>query len=223
MNVKLCGLMTQADVAAAYQAGADYIGFVLAPSKRQVHAKDVARWLKDSHARRGDEPAGVAPLPVLVVVDAPISQIVSWVQETGVHHVQLCGDETADYCARLRSVHGLTVWKAWGVQASHDDQSLVQYLGAVDAVLLDKHAGSMRGGTGKHFAWEQIDHVRRLVADLPLIIAGGLDVLSVTQLLANHHPFGVDVSSGIETDGHKDPLKMKAFVDTVRSVPSVPR
>lgn len=224
-KVKLCGLMSIADIAAAQSAGADYIGFVMAASKRKVDPANVRQWL-DEVACASEATERVAPTPVLVVVDEPVHQIVSYTEQTGVRHVQLCGDEPPEECERLRAAHGLTVWKAWGVRGNAQDRALRQYADAVDAVLLDRHKTTSHGGTGGTglaFPWEQIAEIGSYVPGVPMVIAGGLTVDSVGLLLTEHQPFAVDVSSGIETGGRKDPDKMRAFVQRVRSVPYVPR
>ncbi|MCY0875025.1 MAG: phosphoribosylanthranilate isomerase [Firmicutes bacterium] len=219
VKVKLCGLMSSQDVSVARDAGADYIGFVLAPSRRKVAPDDVHHWLHDASSQEST----AACTPVLVLVDESLEQVVRYTQQTGVRHVQLCGDETPEQCAQLRNVYGLVVWKAWGVRGTAQDRELIQYSGAVDALLLDRYADHTRGGTGQPFAWEQIDEIHALVPQMPLIIAGGLTAERVTSLLSHNHPFAVDVSSGIETAGSKDPQKMSAFVQTVRSVSHVSR
>ncbi|MCI0184294.1 MAG: phosphoribosylanthranilate isomerase [Acidibacillus sp.] len=213
-KIKLCGLRSIEDVMVATDARADYIGFVLAKSKRQVTLQQVQYMLsllRDQYV--------VVPEPVLVLVDQSEEEIATICATLGVSHVQLCGAETPEMCSRLRTQHGLTVWKAWGVRGTNEDHELARYVGNVDAILLDTYKTGTHGGTGHPFQWTAIDDVRYVVDNTPLIIAGGLQVGTVTSLISQYHPFAVDVSSGIETEmtGEKDPIKMHAFVKAARS------
>jgi phosphoribosylanthranilate isomerase len=90
---------------------------------------------------------------------------------------------------------------------------LREYQDAVDAILLD----NQRGGTGERFSWGAIPRLREYAGGLPIFVAGGLNPDNVADLLAEHRPFGVDVSSGVETEGAKDPEKITVFVQKVRA------
>lgn len=208
-RVKLCGLMRPEDVRTAAYLGAQYMGFVLAPSRRRVESADVARLRKE---------AGVnGPTSVLVTVDLSLDETLRATETTGVTHVQLCGDEPPELCAALRS-RGLTVWKAWGVSGGPEDEAAVGYRGAVDAMLLDSHRAGLRGGTGQNFTWDDVPKMADRLPDVPLVVAGGLRPETVADLVRRYRPWAVDVSSGIETDGRKDPQKMIAFMRAARSV-----
>lgn len=211
-RVKLCGLTRPEDVRAAASLGAEYMGFVLAPSRRQVTAADVARLRKET--------AADGPSAVLVTVDLDLDQTLSAAETAEVAHVQLCGDEPPELCAALRT-RGLTVWKAWGVRGGAADEEAARYRGAVDALLLDTRRAGLRGGTGEAFSWDDIPKLAAYLPDVPLVVAGGLRPETVADLVRLHRPWGVDVSSGIETDGRKDPQKMAAFMRAARSVTDV--
>ncbi|PWI57057.1 phosphoribosylanthranilate isomerase [Sulfoacidibacillus thermotolerans] len=211
-RVKLCGLRNVNDVLAAQNAKADYIGFVLAKSKRQVTDKEVVTAIEPL-----DRSKSVGPKPVLVLVDETVEKIVSLCKTTGVLHVQLCGREAPATCSLLREKYGLTVWKAWGVRGTEEDQMLAHYVGHVDAILLDTYKAGSHGGTGHFFDWQQIPRLQVLLPETPLVIAGGLSPHTVGSVVAKYHPFAVDVSSGIETDEQKDPDKMREFVNAARS------
>lgn len=203
--VKLCGLMRPEDVRAAALVRADYMGFVLAKSRRRVRPEDVAAWTQE-----GRGPA--LPKPVLVLVDPDEDEVLRLAEQTGVHRVQLSGDESPDLCGRLRVLHGVTVWKAWGVRGDEQDRHAERYAGTVDAFLLDTHRTDARGGTGAAFAWESIPGFRERLPGVPLVVAGGLTAETVPGLIEKYRPDGVDVSSGIETAGWKDPKKMRRFM-----------
>ncbi len=211
-KVKLCGLQSVQDVLAAKTAQADYIGFVLAKSKREVTAQEVNQYLAPLRSEHE-----VNPTPVLVLVNRTEEEIAFLCSVTGVTHVQLCGEESQELCSRLGTLHGLHVWKTWSVRGSREDDMLSVYGDHVDAVLLDTYQFATHGGTGHPFQWDSISRIKTMIPSTPLIIAGGLTPLTVGSLVAQYHPFAVDVSSGIETAGKKDPEKMNAFVEAARS------
>lgn len=240
VRVKLCGLSGAADAVAAAAAGADFLGFVLAQSRRQVTAQEVALalaavrraqpqreraggdggprigWAAESGSRP-ERVGGGAAQPVLVMVDPTFDEAQSALEVSGARHIQLAGDEPPELCGQLRERVGCTVWKAWGVRGAEEDGRLADYLDVVDAVVFDRHVGSARGGTGAVFDWRALDCLWPLLGSVPAIVAGGLTPDNVADLLCKRLPFAVDVSSGIETDGRKDPVKMQLFAQRVRS------
>lgn len=165
---------------------------------------DVRQWLK-SH---------VHPHPVLVGAGLSQAQWLDACEVAGVSAVQVCGDASPQLCADLRG-RGLQVWRAISATDDLNADSVREYDGAVDVLLIDTHDPHLAGGTGRAFAWDLLARVRKVLR-VPLFVAGGLDPSSVTHLLAGYAPDGVDVSSGIETDGQKDPEKMIQFVRQVR-------
>lgn len=201
--IKVCGIKTSADFEHLQRLHVDYVGFVFAPSKRQVTAEQVATL---THGiERTSELVGV-------FVDEQPDEMLRIARVAGLDVLQVHGGETPDLCRMLRNTSGISVWKAWGVCHDERDTALADYRGTVDAVLLDNE----RGGTGKKFAWEEIERLREYLPDVPLFVAGGLQVENVRDLVANYRPYGVDVSSGVETDGAKDQAKITAFVTRVR-------
>ncbi len=212
-KVKLCGLMSQNDVVEATLAGADYVGFVYAPSKRRVELSQVRWWLDlaTQHTGRITE-------AVLVLVDAKRDEILSIVEQTGVRHVQLCGQESPDLCSELRIKDAITVWKAWHVFGDDRDNQLCRYAKNVDALLLDTYKKGLAGGSGEVFAWDEIDRLQSYLEATPVVVAGGLTPDNVADLLQHHQVDVVDVSSGIEKDGRKDTYKMQRFIQEVRRV-----
>jgi len=117
---------------------------------------------------------------------------------------QLHGSEDDDYIVRLRALTGKPIFRAFKVKSESDLPAIENC--AADLVLLDSGAG-----TGKTFDWSLVQSVQR-----PYFLAGGLDPDNVADAIAALHPYGVDVSSGIETDGVKDESKMAAFVAAAR-------
>ena len=200
VRVKICGNVTLKDTMAAVEAGADAVGFVFyARSPRVVGPKAVAAIV--SHL-----PPFVTPVG-LFVNEKPevVRQIAS---DCGIRLVQLHGEESPQYCAELK----LPVLKGIRVRTREDVANLPAY--RVDAILLDAYVEGMAGGTGTTFDWSLAVEAK---AWGPIILAGGLTPDNVAEAISRVRPYGVDVSSGVESSpGVKDHAKVKAFVETVK-------
>ncbi|MNI80653.1 N-(5'-phosphoribosyl)anthranilate isomerase [compost metagenome] len=139
--------------------------------------------------------------------------------------IQLHGQETPAFCLEVkRAFPQVKVWKAISVASGgaadnpQGPQLVEHYAGAVDALLLDTYDPQGSGGSGRTFDWGQIPLYKQAAAGygLPLFVAGGLHPDNVGELLADYQPDGVDVSSGVESDGTKDIIKMTSFVERVK-------
>ncbi|MGI6254395.1 MAG: phosphoribosylanthranilate isomerase [Acutalibacter sp.] len=195
-RIKLCGLCRPEDIEAANQLRPDYIGFVFAPESRRYVAPDLAEeW------RRMLAPEIQA---VGVFVNEAPERVAELLNSGVIDAAQLHGAEDEVYLKRLRSLSPKPIIQAFRVRTPQDAAKAEQ--SSADYVLLDSGAG-----TGRTFDWELIRSVKR-----PFFLAGGLDSGNVTEAVRLLHPFGVDVSSGIETNGVKDKIKMAAFVAAVR-------
>lgn len=199
-KIKLCGLKRPQDIQAANELLPAYIGFVFAPkSRRYVHpdrAEELRRMLNP-----GIIPVGVfvneTPETVAALLDRGIIDI-----------AQLHGKEDAAYIRRLRQLTKKPLIQAFRVDTPADVAAA--QASPADYVLLDSGAG----GTGTCFDWSLLQDIQR-----PYFLAGGLTPENVGGAVATLHPYAVDVSSGIETDGAKDKEKMTQFVRAVRGVP----
>ena len=198
MFVKICGITNEDDALLAVALGADAIGFVFAPSVRQINAQkvyDITRRL----------PSEI--LTVGVFRDEHPKRIIELVHASGVKAAQLHGHERPEDVLAV-SQHVRTVIKgvsAGGVDAARAHQFHTPY------ILVDAPAP----GSGKVFDWH-------LAAEVPvtvnLILAGGLTPENVAAGIAQVNPWGVDVSSGVESaPGKKDPLLLKRFIDAARA------
>ena len=200
VRVKICGNVTLKDTMAAVEAGADAVGFVFyARSPRVVSPKAVAAIV--SHL-----PPFVTPVG-LFVNEKPevVRQIAS---DCGIRLVQLHGEESPQYCAELK----LPVLKGIRVRTREDVANLSAY--RVDAILLDAYVEGMAGGTGTTFDWSLAVEAKTWG---PIILAGGLTPDNVGEAISRVRPYGVDVSSGVESSpGAKDHAKVKAFVEAVK-------
>lgn len=202
IRVKICGIQDEGAALAAADAGANAIGLVFAPSRRQIDA---------AQARRiaGALPPFVSR--VGVVVNEPLDRLRALIADARLDAVQLHGDETPDYCAAAREF-GVTVIKAVPVAGPLDLERLRAL--PVSAILLDTHRSGQRGGTGEPFDWRLAAPVAEA---MPVILSGGLSPENVRAGIAAVRPYGVDVSSGVETDGRKDPEKIRAFIAAARA------
>jgi phosphoribosylanthranilate isomerase len=209
-RIKICGIRDKAHALAAVEAGADFIGLVFAPSQRQVspaQACEIASTVKNSSD---------ATKVVGVFVNAPSSQVNELADFCALDWVQLSGDESWEYCREVVR----PVIKAIRV-GRQSPEELYAELSAGGKLLpaqrfialLDSQVEGKYGGTGESFNW---DLAQRVAERFPVIIAGGLDTKNVAGLIERVAPWGVDASSGVETEGVKDMAKIKAFIEAVR-------
>jgi len=194
------------------EAGADLIGVVFAPSPRLVTPEKVREIVA---AVKSDE------LPVAgVFVNTPAATVNATASYCKLDWVQLSGEETWDYCQQIEKpvIKAVHVPPEWGeVELLAHLEEGQRLLGDRSPVyLLDTFVEHKYGGTGRTFDWGA---ARQAAGKFPLIIAGGLHAGNVGQVVASLKPWGVDVSSGVETGGVKDVEKIKAFIKAVRSTP----
>ncbi len=194
MFIKICGCRRAEDVAAAAAAGASAIGMILAPGHRRTLGLDEAARLRRA------VPAGV--LAVGVFLDQPLEEVRIAVRAVGCDAVQLHGREPEDYREALRADFPLIA--AWNLE---DPAPL-----AADWVLVEPHAGRS-GGAGRQWDWGRA-HGLHLAA--PMLLGGGLTPANVAAACDAALPFGVDVSSGVEVGGRKDPSRISLFCEAVR-------
>lgn len=208
-EVKVCGLMRHEDAAVAAEAGARWLGVILAPGFRRSVTGDDARIILGSFPVRR----------VGVFVDEDELILRSVAEKAGVHVLQLHGDETPDFAARMREA-GWEVWKAVRARDADDfSAAAARYAGAVDALLVDGYTPDTHGGAGVRFDWEAVAARRgELPAGVRLIAAGGLRPDNVAGAVRILRPHAVDVSSGVESaPGRKDPQAVRDFVRAVHS------
>ncbi len=201
-KIKICGLTRPEDIDAANELLCDYIGFVFAPRSRRALTEDAAAKLK---ARLDGRIKAVG-----VFVNAPPEQIAGLLRAGVIDIAQLHGTEDEAYIARLRALcapEGCELIQAFRVETERDIERAVQ--STAEHILLDHGAG----GTGERFDWALCSNVTR-----PFFLAGGLGPENAAEAARAAHPYALDVSSGVETDGKKDPEKMKEFVRAVRGV-----
>jgi len=206
-RVKICGI-TSVDLArAASVAGADYLGLVMAPSRRQimpVKALEIVKALQQLQPN-----ARITG----VFVNLPIADVNFIAEACQFDMVQLSGDEDWEYCRSIRKPVIKAIHILPGVTAPQVLEIISEgyrALGRDNLVcLLDSRVKGSYGGTGQTFDWKL---AREVAARFPVLVAGGLTPENVGNLIKDVKPWGVDVSSGVETNGQKDIQKIKEFL-----------
>jgi phosphoribosylanthranilate isomerase len=195
VQVKICGICDAAGAAAAVEAGADLIGFHFCPSQRRVTPEE-AKAIVDG--------LSVRPAIVGVFIDQDPDEVRQIAELVGLDLLQLHGSELPGFDA------GRPVMKVLKVK----DGQIPDAEGWPDPVMLDSWSADQRGGTGQVWDWEL---ARPLLAARKVFIAGGLEPGNVGKVVSGFKPYGVDVSSGVESSVRvKDPDKVRAFVHAVR-------
>ena len=199
-RVKICGITSAEDAAAAVDAGADALGLVFVPGTPRHVAPDLAAGILEA----------VPPLvaTVGVFVDHPLEEVLRIVSVLGLHAVQLHGQEPAAYSRRIP----VPVIRAVRVRDAASLRSLETY--PAHAFLLDAYVEGLPGGTGTPIS---LDLARQAKGRKPVILSGGLRPETVSQAVRLVRPYGVDVSSGVEASpGRKDHAKVREFIVNVR-------
>ncbi|REB07989.1 phosphoribosylanthranilate isomerase [Sporosarcina sp. BI001-red] len=197
-KVKICGLTEAVHVQAAVEEGADAIGFVFAPSRRQVSVGKAA------------ELASQIPQSVLkvgVFVNATMSEIQAIFEAVPLDIVQYHGDETPEFIAHV----GLPAFKAFSIKNSED----IHRAGVYPVTpLFDAPGIEFKGGSGKTFNWDILKETG--VQERPFILAGGLNAENVSEAILRVNPIMVDVSSGVEIEKRKDEQLIREFIKMVK-------
>lgn len=225
--VKICGVSDPKHARAAAAFGADFVGMVFAPSRRQVtlgQAKRIAAALgKKPGARLQSSDTETIegalrarrPLLVGVFADQDADTINAIADEVGLDLVQLSGSEPWEMNEHL----GAPVFKCMKVREDETAAALMGHYHGGAVLLLDPFVPGTYGGTGRTLDWSVAAEV---AAQTPTILAGGLAPENVAEAVRTVHPWAVDVSSGVETDGVKDTNKIRAFIQAVRSADAEP-
>ncbi|MFZ7944368.1 MULTISPECIES: phosphoribosylanthranilate isomerase [Bacillaceae] len=199
MKVKICGITDVNTALAAVQYGADAIGFVFAESKRKVtveQAKEIISALPQDVFKVG------------VFVNESREEVERIAKVAGLTHIQLHGDESASFSESI----SLPVIKAKSFYNNENLAECSHY--PAEYILLDSPKGKYRGGNGTVFDWNEVEP--SLLKGRKVILAGGLHANNVEQAIQVIKPNMVDVSSGVETDGIKDLVKIREFIEKVK-------
>ena len=198
-KIKLCGMMREQDILTANELLPDYIGFIFAPGRARTISLDTAlqfRKLLDPNISA-----------VGVFRENTLEDIAHIAASGAINVIQLHGHETENDIAWLRTKTNLPIIQAFRIEQSSDLQAAEN--SSADYILLDNGIG----GTGVAFDWSLLAEMKR-----PYFLAGGLQADNIASAISDWHPYAVDISSGIETDGKKDPMKMKQIVRIIREL-----
>jgi phosphoribosylanthranilate isomerase len=205
LRVKICGLTTPQDAAAAIEFGADALGFNFFPgSKRYVGTE--TPWI-------GELPGNIEKLAVLVNPSWDEAKAIAGT--AGITALQLHGKESPEFCRRLMK-EGIQFEKALPVSGTDSVVSIRNF--STRTVLLDSSGAGVFGGSGRAFPWEIARAFIEANPQLRVILAGGLNPENVAEAVATARPFGVDVTTGVEASpGRKDYARLRAFILAARA------
>ncbi len=214
LKVKIDGVRRVEDALTAVEAGADFIGLVFVRNRRRRITVEQARRIVNAVKASSENP----PKMVGLFADQPMEELKTTVRDSGVDMVQLSGAESLEYCAKTP----VPVFKAIHVPGGQVSAEEVEELGRRMTTLhkqghlttLDRAVPGLQGGTGKSFDWMVATQLSE--TGFEFLLAGGLTPENVGHAVRRVRPWGVDVSSGVETDGVKDPEKIRRFVTEAR-------
>ena len=209
LKVKICGIRNLEDALVAAEAGADFIGMVFVPERHRritpKEAKVIVEGVRNS--------SGSKPRIVGLFADQPIEDVAAIVDFCRLDLAQLCGKESVEYaaqtgCGVIKVVHVIE-------SASVEDDAgtrlkAKEYSGVGHLVTLDRYVEGIQGGTGKGFDWQVAASLAQ--EGNPFLLAGGLSPNNLADAISIVNPWGVDVSSGVDTDGEKDHTKIREFM-----------
>ena len=217
-KVKMCGISKVETIPAVVEAKPDYMGLVFAPSKRQVtvdQAKTLVEALHKQYTKRynnGTEQSNNDEIKTVgVFVNETLDNLVTIATDANLDVVQLHGDEDEAFIQSLKGRTNVEVWKTVQIRSAADAEAWID--SSADMLLFDAYHKDERGGTGEVFDWSCLDEFER-----PFMLAGGIDSTNVARAIRTVRSYGIDISSGIETDGVKDNEKITAFTKLVRTI-----
>ena len=217
-KVKMCGISKVETIPAVVEAKPNYMGLVFAPSKRQVtvdQAKTLVEELHKGCAKKygsDTEPDKNDTIKTVgVFVNETVDNLVTIANEANLDAVQLHGDEDETFIQSLKERTNVEVWKAVQIRSAADVEEWID--SSADMILFDAYHKDERGGTGEVFDWSSLDEFER-----PFMLAGGIDSTNVARAIRTVRPYGIDTSSGIETNGVKDDEKITAFTKIVKNI-----
>ena len=210
-KVKMCGISKVETIPAVVEAKPDYMGLVFAPSKRQVTVEQAKMLVEALHKQCKEQNNMVSIKTVGVFVNETLDNLVTIANEANLDVVQLHGDEDEAFIQSLKERTNVEVWKAVQIRRAADAEAWID--SSADMLLFDAYHKDERGGTGDVFDWSCLDTFER-----PFMLAGGIDSTNVARAIRTVRPYGIDISSGIETNGVKDDEKITAFTKIVKSI-----
>ena len=210
-KVKMCGISKVETIPAIVDAKPDYMGLVFAPSKRQVTVEQAKILIEELHKQCINHYDIKVVKTVGVFVNETLDNLVRIADTANLDAVQLHGDEDEAFIQSLKERINVEVWKAVQIRSAADAEKWID--SSAEMLLFDAYHKDERGGTGEVFDWSSLDAFER-----PFMLAGGIDSTNVARAIRTVRPYGIDISSGIETNGMKDDKKITAFTKIVKSI-----
>lgn len=210
-KVKMCGISKVETIPAVVEAKPDYMGLVFAPSKRQVTVEQAKILIEELHKQCINHYDIKVVKTVGVFVNETLDNLVRIADTANLDAVQLHGDEDEAFIQSLKERTNVEVWKAIQIRTAADTEKWID--SSAEMLLFDAYHKDERGGTGEVFDWSSLDAFER-----PFMLAGGIDSTNVASAIRTVRPYGIDISSGIETNGMKDDKKITAFTKIVKSI-----
>ena len=204
MRVKICGITSPEHALVAAASGADYIGFVFAPSKRRVTTEQATRLVATVRD------AGYLTPMVGLFVNESSAHIAATVETVGLDIVQLHGDEPF---VQLDELPVMPIWRAVRLRGDTHEAPWLERASTHVTLLVDAYVPDAFGGTGVRADWEA---AATLAAKRPIVLAGGLNPRNVREAIRSVKPWCVDVSSGVERAGYKDNGLIASFIDIAK-------
>ncbi|HHY73175.1 MAG TPA: phosphoribosylanthranilate isomerase [Bacillus bacterium] len=208
VKVKLCGNHSLQDLQFSVQSGADFIGIVFAESKRKVDPVQCGEWIHQIEKESKQKYVGI-------FVNPSLREISDVLQHVPLDIIQFHGNESPMQIVEAKMATGLTVWKA--IHHCHNSiERMKDYHRVADGYVIDSKVKGAWGGTGERFDWEAIPSYQKEAEQqgVGCLIAGGITPDNVKRIL-QYHPHGIDISSGIETNGIKDYQKIQLLIDNL--------
>lgn len=215
IRTKICGIRRTEDAIVASEAGADFFGLVFVPGRRRrLEIGAASEIVEELRALVPDPPQVVG-----LFADQPVDEVVETIKSCSLDLAQFCGQESPDYCRQVTGKTGAGIIKVLHISASETAADignselaarLARYRQADCLVTLDRLVEGLQGGTGQSFNWDVAAELSR--QGHKFLLAGGLTPENVAQAVAQVNPWGVDVSTGVETGGQQDPEKIRAFI-----------
>ncbi|MBD1371612.1 phosphoribosylanthranilate isomerase [Hazenella sp. IB182357] len=211
-TVKMCGFQTSEDVKKAIPLSPDYMGFILVPGRTRTVShttlQNLLQHVPDKSKR------------IAVMQNPSFQDVAALMHAVQIDGIQLHGNESVLFCREIKNHFDLQLIKVFHIEEGKPVPLVKEYLPWIDVILLDYANKNKRGGQGVSFDWRQIVEVKNQLpsATLPVWVAGGLHRGNVGALIDQYAPDGIDLSSGIETNGKKDSMKMRQLIDEVSRV-----
>jgi phosphoribosylanthranilate isomerase len=211
-KIKICGLRSAEASIVASDAGANYLGFNFVEGvRRQIQLTDAAQILTEYR-----EGINTPNRPGLVGLfrDQDVDQVNETARNLALDYLQLCGDEDAEYISKIELPVFKQLFVREGSTPSDVDEMVSPFLSDDHGIVLDSFTKGALGGSGKSFDWSSAEGVANREK---VFLAGGLNPENVESAIKQLSPWGVDVASGVETDGVKDPARIRAFIEAARN------